>query len=128
MLMTAWFAWSCDPMRRINMKNRTDEKAEIIWHIMEDSILSSPLYISNSQEVKFELLPGGRSRDIKMSFGIGRWSPGYLTSVIDDLDSVEIRWNNKTAVLRSHEEMYEYLYKRRRTPDKSKIQIVFKKD
>ncbi len=126
--MAAWFTWGCDPMRRINMKNRTDEKAEIIWHIMEDSILSSPLYISNSQKVKFELLPGGRSRDIKMSFGMGNWSPRYLKSVIDDLDSVEIRWNNKYAVLRSHEEMYEYLSARRRTPDKSKIQIVFKKD
>ncbi|MGZ5287666.1 MAG: hypothetical protein ACXWB9_10795, partial [Flavisolibacter sp.] len=73
--LAIWFAWGCDPMRRINMKNRTDEKAEITWHIIKDSILSSPFFMSNSREVKFKMLPDGKSGDIKMSFGIGKWTP-----------------------------------------------------
>ncbi len=84
--------------------------------------------MSNSREVKFEMQPGGKRDDIKMSFGIGKWTPKYLASVVDDLDSVEIKWNNKTAVLRSQEEMLNYLSARRRSLDKSKIHIVLKNE
>ena len=117
---------SCDPMRRINMKNQTSGEAEITWYIKEDSIFSSPLYISNSQEVSFQIPPVEEDKKIRMSFGSGSWSPAVLTNFVDDLDSMVVKWNNQTAVLNTTESMYHFLLARRRGLDKSKIHIRLK--
>ncbi|MBA2329937.1 MAG: hypothetical protein H0V91_09985, partial [Flavisolibacter sp.] len=49
------FICSCDPMRRINIKNQSNDEAVVIWQIHEDSVLTSPLFIGNDPEVKYTL-------------------------------------------------------------------------
>jgi hypothetical protein len=119
---------SCDPMRRINMKNNTSEKAEITWFIKEDSISSSPFFISSSREVNFKMQPAPGSKRIKMSFGMGKWTQAQVTDLVDDLDSVVLKWKENVAVLASQEQMETYLMSRRRGLDKSKIHITFTED
>ena len=120
--------WGCDPMRRINMKNNTAEKAVISWYIKEDSINSSPFFISSSREVEFTLHPGPDSKRIKMSFGSGKWSQAVVTNLVDDLDSLVIKWNHHVAVLKTQQQIEEYLMARRRGWDKSKIHMILKED
>ncbi len=122
------FLWGCDPMRRINMKNNTGEKAEITWFIKEDSIVSSPFFISSSREVNFEMHPTPDRKKIKMSFGMGKWTKAAVTNLVDDLDSVVLKWNDNIAVLTTLEQMEAYLLARRRGLDKSKIHITLSND
>lgn len=124
----ALLLWSCDPMRRINMKNNTYQNAEITWFIKQDSISSSPFFISSSKDVKFKLAPVPDSKKIKMSFGIGTWSHNEVTKLADDLDSVIITWDQKVARLISVDEIRSYLMARRRGLDKSKIHILLNED
>jgi hypothetical protein len=119
-------ALSCDPMRRINMKNETSGQAQIRWFIKEDSVNSSPLFISNSQEQAFVLEPVPGQDLIKMSFGIGRWSPGKVEDFVDDLDSIMISWSGKKLLLVEQDQMKSFLLSRRRGLDKSKIMILFR--
>lgn len=128
LFLVAVMAFSCDPMRRINMKNESNEDAEITWFIKEDSILSSPFFISNSQEVNFQLGTRPGSNHVKMSFGTGTWSDKTVTNLIDDLDSVILKWNHKVAVLNTDSQMKDFLMARRKGIDKSKIQIILKKE
>lgn len=125
-IITVIILLGCDPMRRINMKNNTGDIAEITWFIKEDSILSSPFFISNSQEVVFELKPERQRNLVKMSFGIGTWSEKEIVNLVDDLDSVVIKWNDKTAVLLPENQLKDYLMARRTGIDKSKINIVLR--
>lgn len=115
-------------MRRINMKNTTGEQAEISWFIKEDSISSSPFFISSSREVNFKMQPAPESKRIKMSFGMGKWTRAEVTNLVDDLDSVVLKWNENIAVLATQEQMEAYLMARRRGLDKSKIHIILKED
>lgn len=115
---------SCDPMRRINMTNSTDQKAEIIWHIKEDSIHSSPLFISNTKEMKFELLPDKPGNRIRLSAGVGNWTPAELKNFVDDLDSVIIRHSGGEIKLTSEDAIADYLMKRRKGLDRGKIELA----
>jgi hypothetical protein len=105
------------------MNNETSSEAEITWFIKEDSILSSPFFISNSREVKFSIPAANEAKKIKMSFGIGSWSVPVVTNLVDDLDSVKLEWDNKVIVLSTEEDMRSWLMARRRSLDKSKIHI-----
>jgi hypothetical protein len=59
------FIISCNPQKRIIMRNASSDDAEIIWKINEDSVNVSRLYISNSPEVKFYLK--SRNQNFKLS-------------------------------------------------------------
>jgi hypothetical protein len=126
LFVVAMIVLSCDPMRRINMKNETSGQAEIRWFIKEDSINSSPLFISSSQEQSFVLEPVPGRDLIKMSFGIGPWSPRKVEDLVDDLDSIMISWSGKKLLLAEQDEMKSFLLSRRRGLDKSKIMILFR--
>jgi hypothetical protein len=114
---------ACDPARRINMKNESAGDAEITWVIKEDSLHKSPFFITSSKEQKFELKTEKPGNAIRMSAGIGTWTPKYLREVVNDLDSVIIRWNGKEVRLRSEEEIFAYLMARRKGIGKDKIEI-----
>ena len=120
LLAGALACFGCDPMRRIDMRNATAQQASITWHIKEDSINSSPLFISNTTEQRFDIDPGKR---IYMSFNIGSWNRKAVKNLVDDLDSVVLQWSGKTVTLRTGEEINTYLYARRRGLDKAKILI-----
>ena len=117
---------ACDPARRINMKNETDSNAEITWIIKEDSVHNSPFFIASSKEQKFDLKPESPGNAIYMSAGIGTWTPRYLREIVNDLDSVIIRWNEKEIKLGSEDEIMNFLMPRRRGIGKDKIIITLK--
>lgn len=117
---------SCDPMRRIRMKNSTKHDVEIIWTLKADSILSSPLFISNSTEIKWELKPGKPYNKINLSFGIGSWTPSAVQDLVDDLETLSIRWNKGELLLNTEEEIRNFLLPRRKGLDRGDIRIEVK--
>lgn len=126
-LFSGLFIWtSCDPMRRINMKNRTGGPAEVTWMIKADSINASPFFISSSKDVTFQLPHSGPAHDIRMSFGVGTWTKNAVNNLVDDLDSLVIRWNNREIRLGAPEEIRDYLMPRRKGVGKDKIEILLK--
>lgn len=116
----------CDPMRRINMKNRSDGPAEITWVIKQDSINSSPFFMSSSRDVLFNLPDDDSSHDIRMSFGVGTWTKNAVLNLVDDLDSLVIRWRNQEIRLGSSDEIRDFLMPRRKGVGKDKIEIMLR--
>ena len=114
---------ACDPFRRINMKNRSEHDADITWFIKMDSINHSYFFISSAQEVKFELKPQKPSNEIYMSFGVGTWTPKAVQNLVDDLDSLVIRWNKGVIRIKGEEEIKKFLLPRRKGFAKDKIEI-----
>lgn len=116
----------CDPMRRINMKNDSAGEAEIIWKIKEDSLHSSPFFISSDKEQKFVLSSTDPGNAIYMSAGIGTWTPKHVRNLVDDLESVVIRWDKGEIKLESEEDIFNFLLPRRKGVGKDKIEINVK--
>lgn len=115
---------SCDPMRRIYVQNNSDENAEIIWKIKEDSILCSPLFISNNPEVKFLLAPNP-DKTINLSCGVGEWNQKALTEFVDDLESLELKWIGGCIKMTNQDSIRNFLSYRRTGLDKGTICIRF---
>ena len=111
-------------MRRIHIENQSDEEAEIIWKIKEDSILSSPLFISINPEVKFSL-PPNPNEDINMSCGVGEWSIKALNEFADDLESIELKWVGGTIKMTNADTIRSFLFNRRMGLDHGTIKIRF---
>ena len=105
---------SCNPMRRIDMKNRSGGEVAITWKLQDrDSIYKSDFFISNSDEVSFEINPG-EANDVKMTFGVGNWKPANLYAVTERLESLEIKSPSGTILLKSPDDIYNFLISRRR--------------
>lgn len=118
------FLISCNPQKRIIMRNASSDDAEIIWKINEDSVNVSRLYISNSTEVKFHLQPGKPYNFADMSFGIGSWSDAELNNLADDLESLEVKSRNQNFKLSIPDEIKKYLLENRKGFGKTKIRIT----
>lgn len=118
------FLLSCDPMRRIHIENYSDEEAEIIWKIKEDSILCSPLFISDNPEVKFLLYPMS-NKAINMSCGVGEWSVLALGEFADDLESIELKWVGGAIKMTNPDSIHSFLLNRRMGLDHGTISIRF---
>ena len=116
----------CDPLRRINMKNRSGGEAMIIWTIKTDSINSSPFFLSSDTEVKFELKAEKPQNEIYMSFGVGTWTPTVLNKLVDDLESLVIRWNHHELKIESEDGIKNFLMPRRKGLGKRKIEITIR--
>ena len=105
---------SCNPMRRIDMKNRSGGDVGITWKLQDrDSLYKSDFFISNSEELSFEIHPG-EANDVKMSFGVGNWKPAALYAVTERLESLEIKSPSGTILLKSPDDIYNFLISRRR--------------
>jgi len=118
----------CDPMRRIDMRNATDQEVEITWTIKEDSILVSPFYMSSSKETTFKLLPESPYNRVFMSCGIGTWTPHAIQELTNDLESVVIKHKGGEIKLDSDEEIKNFLFPRRRGFERDKIRIEIKEE
>jgi hypothetical protein len=68
----------------------------------------------------------GPAHDIRMSFGVGTWTKNAVNNLVDDLDSLVIRWNNREIRLGAQEEIRDYLMPRRKGVGKDKIEILLK--
>ncbi len=118
---------SCDPMRRINMKNKSGEDVDIIWTLKEDSAKTSPLFISNDTEVKFHLKNKRPHNEANMSFGIGSWNEAMLKNISDDIESLQINSAKDSVKLSTTADIWKYLADRKRGIGKNKIQIMVNK-
>ena len=113
---------SCDPVRRIDIKNNTADSAEVIWTLNEDSLMNNPFLISNSKELKFTLHPPNNS--IKMSFGTGSWTPSEVQKLIRHLISLEIISSTQRIKIDSLPLLKEFLLARRKGIGGARIEIV----
>jgi hypothetical protein len=100
---------SCDPMRRVIIKNNSAEPATITWRLKEDSAMHSKLFISNSKEVRFTIKNSPPHNVIRIPFGIGNWKKGDLQNLADDLESLEINSSSINVLLSTEEEIKAYL-------------------
>lgn len=115
---------ACNPMRRIDMLNRSGADMKITWKLKErDSIYSSPFYYSNSDEIEFKLKPEAPYNTIKMTFGVGRWSRDTLRVISDQLESLEIESVRGKILLNTPDDIYNYLVQRRKGIGNRKIEI-----
>jgi hypothetical protein len=116
---------SCDPLRRINMKNKSAENASIIWTLKErDSLYKSPFFISNSKITRFDLKPSKPYNEVKMSFGLGSWTRDSLAMITDRLETLEIISGTTKIKIDSSKNIYDYLLARRKGLGKKRIEIV----
>jgi hypothetical protein len=115
---------ACDPARRIEMRNSTADTAEIIWRVKEDSIGFNAFNLSNNRELKFTL-PPNRKAPIKMSFGIGVWSPSEVEKLIQRLEWYQVRSAAGELRIDSLPLLKDYLLSRRK--GSSKIEILIDK-
>jgi hypothetical protein len=126
-VVLAWFSPGCNPLRRIDMKNRSGQDVEIRWKLKDlDSIYKSDFFISNSDNLTFQLKPEKPYNEVKMSFGVGLWKPEDLAAVTDRLESLRIRSSSGTLELKTSEEIYQFLSHRRKGIGKRKILILIR--
>jgi len=115
--------FSCDPMRRIDMKNNSSGDAEITWTLKEmDSLYKSPFFLSNSKKIKFKLQPNSPFNEANMSFGSGIWTKEAIDSITNRLDSLEIKSSSGTLKMDARE-MNTYLMANRKGLGKRRIII-----
>jgi hypothetical protein len=126
LIVSSVFICSCDPMRRINIKNQSNEDAVVIWQIHEDSVLSSPLYIGNETEVEYQLKQNSPYNLVKIPFGYGRWTTDYIKSVADDLKGLMIIKGNDSLHFNSTAQIWQYLEERKKGFGKKRIEIIIK--
>lgn len=117
---------SCDPMRRINMKNESAGEAQITWTLKEDSALHSPLFISNDTRVKFKLQPTKPYNEAKLSYGSGSWTEAAMKSLADDLEMLEIATATDTVRMKSEGEIWKYLADHKKGVTKKRIHIIIR--
>ncbi len=114
----------CDPTRHINMKNLSNEECSIIWTLKEDSAKTSPFFISNDLEVKFNLKPVKSHNVANLSIGTGKWTDVMIKSIADDLESLTIVHKNDSLKLETESTISKYLQDRRKGITKTRIDIV----
>lgn len=108
------------------MENKSGGEAEITWILKEDSLAKSRLFISNSDTVRYTLHNKTPHNKLKMSFGVGSWTPAELLNFADDLMSFQIKWDSGFIKIDSTTQIVDFLRLRRRGMDNSQISIVVK--
>ena len=112
---------SCDPLRRVQMRNHTTGPVEFIWQLKEDSALHSPLFINNALKVHFKLLSHKPHHMANLSVGQGPWTHTDITEFADDLESITIIKGIDTTLITSSAAIASLLYGKRKGLTKSRI-------
>ena len=115
---------SCDPLRRVQMRNHTTGPVEFILQLKEDSALHSPLFINNALMVHFKLLPEKPHHLANLSVGIGSWTHMDITDFADDLEAVIIIKDKDTTHITSSAAIASLLYGKRKGLTKSRIVLI----
>ena len=113
LVIIATLAFSCDPTRHITMKNIGSDTTQIIWTASEDSIGFNPFVLHNSNELKFTV-PPGKKNEVKLSFGVGSWTPDYVETFMKYLKSVEVKSKRQSFKLDSSAVIKEYFLAHRK--------------
>lgn len=125
LLLVQWLL-GCDPMRRIDMKNKSSKDAEITWTLKDrDSLYNSPFFISNSRTLTLKLEPEKPKNEIKMTFGMGPWNEISIKDALKYVDSLEIK-SSKGLILLGGDGMKRFLMDRKKGVTKRKIEILIK--
>lgn len=107
------------------MKNASGSEVKITWLLKdEDSLYTSPFFISNSRELTFRLKPQSPYNEVKMSFGIGSWPADTLKLVLRKVQSLEIRSASGTMKLEGTQAVYDFLAIRRTGLGRRNIRII----
>ena len=123
LVLATGFLLSCDPSRRIEMVNKTNDTVEIVWKSKEDSIGLNPFVLNNKKKLEF-VLPPEKGSEMKLSFGIGTWSPEEVEKAIHLLEYFEINSPSQHLRIDSMPLLKTWLLERRKGFGKSKIVIV----
>lgn len=113
----------CDPLRRIDMVNRTADTVRFTWKLNEDSLMYNPFLLSNSKELSFTLAPP-KTTAIKMSFGEGRWTQRDVQKLVGFLTSFAIESPSQKVKIDSLPLLKEFLLSRRKGIGQARIEIV----
>ncbi len=124
LVISILFLLSCDPSRRINMRNKSNNNAEVIFKLKEDSAKTSPFFISNSTRVDFNLKNKKPQNFASMSFGLGKWTEASIKNIADDLESFEIKHTKDSMLLTTEDQIAKYFFAKRKGTFKSRIEII----
>jgi len=123
-LLPAFFLLAaCDPARRIEMKNQSNDTAQVVWKSKKDSIGFNPFVLNNSNELRF-VIPPHKNSQVKLSFGMGSWTPEEVTKAIHRLDYFEIITPSQNLKIDSLPRLRDYLLARRKGIGSARIEIV----
>jgi len=126
LIITTLFLLSCNPSRRINMRNKSNSDAEFIFKIKEDSAKTSLFFISNSTKLNFNLKNTNPYNLAIMSFGLGAWNKTTIKNIADDLESLEIKHPKDSLLLSTEDQIAQYFFARRKGTFKSRIEITLR--
>ena len=112
----------CDPVRRIDMVNKTTDTVQFTWKLNEDSLMYNPFLLSNSKDLSFTLTPP-KLTAIKMSFGQGSWTPGEVQKLVGFLTSFQIKSSSQKLKIDSLPLLKDFLLARRKGLGGARIQI-----
>ena len=124
LIIPVLFLLSCDPSRRINMQNKSNNDAEVIFKLKEDSAKTSPFFISNSVKINFNLKNKKPHHRAAMSFGLGKWTKASIKNIADDLESFEIKHTKDSMLLTAEDQIAKYFFAKRKGTFKSRIEII----
>jgi hypothetical protein len=124
LVISILFLLSCDPSRRINLRNKSNNNAEVIFKLKEDSAKTSPFFISNSTRVDFNLKNKKPQNFASMSFGLGKWTEASIKNIADDLESFEIKHTKDSMLLTTEDQIAKYFFAKRKGTFKSRIEII----
>jgi hypothetical protein len=113
---------SCDPSRRIEMINRTSDTVEVVWKSQEDSIGFNPFVLNNNKKLVF-VLPPRKHNKVKLSFGMGTWTPDDVAEAIHLLDYFSIKSPHQSLRIDSLPQLQAWLLERRTGIGNSRIVI-----
>ena len=100
---------SCDPLRRIIVKNESTENATITFKLKGDSALHSPIFINSTDKVSYTVGNNARHNVMRLSLGTGNWTNGALKQFVDDLEYLEITSTSINEKLSTEKEIKAYL-------------------
>ncbi|MDQ3682262.1 MAG: hypothetical protein M3352_04205 [Bacteroidota bacterium] len=106
------------------MRNKSNNDAEVIFKLKEDSAKTSPFFISNSTRVDFNLKNKKPQNFASMSFGLGRWTEASIKNIADDLESFEIKHTKDSMLLTTEDQIAKYFFAKRKGTFKSRIEII----
>jgi len=124
LIISILFLFSCNPSRRINLRNKSNNNAEVIFKLKEDSAKTSPFFISNSTRVDFNLKNKKPQNFASMSFGLGKWTEASIKNIADDLESFEIKHTKDSMLLTTEDQIAKYFFAKRKGTFKSRIEII----
>lgn len=122
-LLLCLACFACNPVRRIDMVNKTTDTVRFVWTLNEDSLAGNPFLMSNSSKLSFTLA-SPKTKTIRLSFGAGSWTEPEVQKLTGYLRSLEITSPSQKIKLDSLPQLREFLLGRRKGLGGARIEIA----